>query len=530
MIVILVDTLRADHLSAHGRNRPTSPNLDRIAGKGVLFENAFAHSNWTPPSTATLLTSLYESVHGVNQVKGFVPNEITSLAEVLGQAGYTSAFWSANTLVGARNNYTQGFDYTDQISEAYQAIKGRNQLPSYQLYAWRTIASRSPTVLQVLGGLNGFFESLINEVGLDMGNPVEVDEGLLVNSVKTWAGYFRARKADWMYERVRAYLSYMTARPGYDPRRNKFFLYLHYFDPHTPYRPPGAYKRRFDPGFKGRLAPLKPGGKKVCRQAGGGAGAGGCSVEWFPGKGDPPLRPRELENMVAQYDGEILFLDRFVGKLVGRLKKTGLFENTLLLITSDHGEAFWEHKQYGHGQTVYQEEVHIPLMVTWPRRLRSGLRVRDPVGLVDIMPTLLEAAGIPPVPCMQGRSFWKVMLGKARRREVYGETTDYDHAKLFLVRDHLKLIYELEGLLSPARSYRVRKRLLFDLRDDPGERKNLLGPKGAGNPPVREAESLQASMDRWYKTVRRPCRFYQPSEADTSKDIEDRLKALGYID
>ena len=151
MIVILVDTLRADHLSAHGRNRPTSPNLDRIAGEGVLFENAFAHSNWTPPSTATLLTSLYESVHGVNQVKGFVPNEITSLAEVLGQAGYTSAFWSANTLVGARNNYTQGFDYTDQISEAYQAIKGRNQLPSYQLYAWRTIASRSPTVLPTPG-------------------------------------------------------------------------------------------------------------------------------------------------------------------------------------------------------------------------------------------------------------------------------------------------------------------------------------------------------------------------------------------
>lgn len=534
IILILLDTLRADHLNDYGYKRHTSPELSRISKRGIVFENAFSHSNWTPPSTATLLTSLYESVHGVNQVKGYVPDGATTLAEGLTSAGYTAAFWSANALVNATNNYTQGFDYVSQISEAYQQIRGQNRLPPYQLYVWRTLSARFPKVFEGLDAVSVFFEYLFNEVGVDRKNPTEVDEKIWSRPIMSWAGYYRARKADWIHKQVQAYVSYMLDRPAYDSRQNKFFLYLHYFDPHTPYRAPGNFKRMFDPGFKGRLVDHNPGGKKMCRETKKKTRQSRCYVEKPPPRGGSPLRQKELHNMVAQYDGEILFLDHFLGQLVQFLKKKDLFENTLLVVTSDHGEAFHEHGAYGHGSTVYQEEVHVPMIVTWPRKLPQGIRRSDPVGLVDVMPTLLEAAGVPSVPsCMQGRSFLKVMTGGERRREVYGETGHHERSShLFLIRENWKLIYRLNWPISPARSYILRKKFLFDLEADPGEQLNLLELPHANAFLEKMAGSMERSLDRWFGNVRGACRTYEPTESDSTMptDLQDRLKALGYVE
>ena len=549
IILILLDTLRADHLSVYGYKRRTSPQLERLAKEGVLFENAFAHSNWTPPSTTTLLTSLYESVHGVNRIKSYLPDGVTTLAEALRGAGYTSAFWSANGLVSIRANYTQGFDYASQVSDAYQAIRWRNRFPVYQLYSWRSVDQLSqwfypnwennpqgttpfPPPMAALETLNVSLEHLFNEVSVDKTDMAGAERGGWVRTIKPFNAYYRAAKADWMNEHVRAYLSYMTSQSGYDPRRNKFFLYLHYFDPHAPYRPPPQYRRVFDPDFRGRsVEGRKDGTTKVCQDVEDAVATGECYVDnYWSTKTEGPLGEQELHNMVAQYDGEILFLDRFLAELLRFLKKKGLFENTLLVITSDHGEGFYEHKTYGHGITMYQEEVHIPLIVTWPRGLSRGVRLSDPVGLVDIMPTVLEAVGVPAVPCMQGRSLLGVMRGTEHRRELYGETAYYRGARLFFVRDQMKLIHE--GLIDLRSALRPqpRSKYLFNLKDDPGERKNLLGSKGARKLPPQLVKSLQGSMDRWYKSVREACRFYKPREADIPKDIEERLKALGYRD
>jgi arylsulfatase A-like enzyme len=529
IIVIMLDTLRADHLSVHGYERPTSPELERIAREGVLFENAFTHSNWTPPSTTTLLTSLYESVHGVDQVDSIVPDSITTLAEALGQSGYTSAFLSANNLVQRPTNYTQGFDYIYHIfSDGYQAVNGRNRLPPLQLYAWRVAEGLIPGFRIPLDTPpNVFFEHLFNEVGVDKRNGAEVEGRWPSITIKPKAGEARGGKADWIYKHVRAYLSYMTSQPGYDAQQNKFFLYLHYFDPHSPYRAPRHYKRLYDPEFKGHYV-KDPNGKQVCEYVEGPLAQSECFVESPPGKGLPVLSERNQHNLVAQYDGEITFLDLYLGKLVDFLKEEDLFDDTLIVFTSDHGEAFWEHEYYAHGVDVFQEEVHIPLIVTWPKGLPGGIRKPDPVGLVDIMPTLLDAAGLPPVPGMQGRSFLNVLRGEGQRRELYGET-GYDPPRLFLIQDRFKLIYHLRDSLHKTLPPHPVKQFLFDLRADPGEQSNLLS-NHAETIGIKTVESLQTELERRRAVVQEALGIHEPKEAELPKEVEERLKALGYLE
>ena len=472
----------------------------------------------------------------MNQVDSVVPDSITTLAEALGQAGYTSAFLSANSVVQKPTNYTQGFDYIYQIfSDGYQAVRGRNRLPPFQLYAWRVAERLVPGAFETLDRVSVFFEHLFNEVGVDKRNGAEVEGRWPSITIKPEAGEARGAKADWIYEHVRAYLSYMTAKPGYDSEQNKFFLYLHYFDPHSPYRASRHHKRLYDPDFKGRYVE-SPSGKQVCEYVEGPLAQSECfvespSVQGQPLQGQPRLGEREERNLIAQYDGEIQFLDRYLGELVDFLKKEDLFDDTLIVITADHGEAFWEHGYYAHGVDAFQEELHIPLIVTWPKGLPGGIRKPDPVGLVDIMPTLLEAASVPPVPGMQGRSFLNVLRGEGQRRELYGET-GFDYVRIFFVRDRLKLIYHLDNSLESTFSPRPTKELLFNLEDDPAEQSNLLSKhtdhtKTVG---IRAVESLQTDLARWHALVREASGIHEPKEVELPKEAEERLKALGYLE
>ena len=150
------------------------------------------------------------------------------------------------------------------------------------------------------------------------------------------------------------------------------------------------------------------------------------------------------------------------------------------------------------------------------------------------MPTLLEAAGVSSVPsCMLGRSFLKVMTGRERRQEVYGETGHHERSShLFLIREKWKLIYRLSWPISSARSYILRKKFLFDLEADPGEQSNLLELPYANTFSEKMGGSLGRSLDRWFKHVRGGCRAYEPSESDSTMptDLQERLKALGYVE
>jgi arylsulfatase A-like enzyme len=174
--------------------------------------------------------------------------------------------------------------------------------------------------------------------------------------------------------------------------RKPFFLFLHLWDVHYDYIPPAGYAERFDPDYTGRLdardLPENP------------------AVE-------PGMSPRDFEHLLALYDGEILSTDESLGRILGELDRRGRLGNALVIVTSDHGEEFFEHGGKGHQKTLFDEVVRVPLLLRWPGHLDAGRRVREPVRLIDVMPTVLGLAGVRERPPMQGRDLGPLLRGEA---------------------------------------------------------------------------------------------------------------------
>jgi arylsulfatase A-like enzyme len=272
------------------------------------------------------------------------------------------------------------------------------------------------------------------------------------------------------------------------PARQPFFLYVHMMSPHHPYDPPPPFDR-FVPD-KGH-APVKNYPRK--------------SYRFFEG-GDA-LAPDALADMVARYDGDVLYADTELARLLAGLDGLGLAGTTAVLVTADHGEEFFDHGNWGHGQSVYNELIRVPLILRTPRGA-AGERVTTPVSHADVVPTLLAIAGVPPAPELVGRSL--VASGAAREeRDAVSELLyRYGEARA-LVRDTQKLVDTHEG--ERRRSER------FDLAADPGERAAL---------PAEPA--LATALDRRVEAEMRA--RSAAAEAPVDDETRRRLKALGYGD
>jgi len=499
VILILVDTLRSDHLSAYGYGRPTSPVLDEIAREGILFEESRSHANWTIPSVATLFTSLHETVTGMHHVADRLPDSADTLAERLRRQGYTTSFFSTNLFVSRKQNYTQGFDYVLQLNELWGGLHYRNNQPPQQLYVWRTLFGKSAALDRVLGRLNLALESWLNESGSEKPGVFQMPDTRVAEN--------RMTKADWMFRHVRAYVEHLFLR-GFKPKSHKLFLYLHYFDPHDPYRPPGRYKKMFDPDFRGRPVDFPP-RKKVGPDA------------WEESR--EPLPPKLLQNMIAQYDGEIRFFDDWLGKLVRYLKSRDLFDNSLFILTSDHGEAFFEHGQYKHGYTVYEEEIRVPLVMRLPGRIPAGVRNRALVGLADVMPTILDILGIPAPGGIQGRTLLPLIRGENPPGSFYGEVSGiFKGSYQFVISEGKKYIGEF-GIGLNFATLPFRKGRLFDLRKDPQEHQNLYR---IGDPlTTRYRQHLKERRN----VVLQRGRLTGKGQIEFDPQTVERLKGLGYI-
>jgi len=306
ILLIVIDTLRADHLSSYGYGRPTSPKIDRIAREGVLFENALATSSYTLPSHASLLTGLYPYQHGVewHNSRALVYGRYPTLSEALRSRGYRTAAFSANVFWFTRNRFGRGFirfeDYFHSISDMFL----------------RTLYGRA--IEKFILPRLGFEDSLSRKQAADINR-----------SLVRWI------------ER---------------DREKPFFAFLNYMDTHDPYLPPQPYRSKFS-----RLK--NPGG----------------ILNWRVGRSDPQMKPEQLQGEIDAYDGAIAYVDDHIGQLLNELEKRGLAENTLLIITSDHGEAFGEHNAFLHSNSLYREEIHVPLIFRWPRQVPAGVRVARPV-------------------------------------------------------------------------------------------------------------------------------------------------------
>ncbi len=398
ILFILIDTLRADHLGCYGYPKPTSPNIDRLAEEGTLFERCFAPGIPTTPAHTTLYTGQHPLTHNIVCHGGSadLDRRTPVLPELLQQAGYTTA--AVDNLYDIKPWLARGYEFYINPSFRHRAR-------------------------------------------------------LLVTCEE-----LNARAIPWLHTHA----------------REKFFLFIHYWEPHTPYLPPKRYRKfwdardPFDPAVK-TLEPIKQT-----------PFWGMWGDTWFQKLG--PVT--DADYIVSLYDGEIRHVDEGVARLLEALEKTGAADDTLVILTADHGEVMTRNGIFFDHHGLYEENVRVPLILRLPGRLPAGRRVSQIVQHLDFAPTLLRLAGAPVPESMEGKDFWDLATGADERslweRVVCCENTW--QAKWAVRTDQYKFILSR----FPDR-YGTPMRELYDLRDDPGESRNI----------AETATQTAGDLERW---------------------------------
>lgn len=328
VILISIDSLRADRLGCYGLDRPTSPAIDALAAQGARFANAMSTTSWTLPAHMSMLTGRTLLSHGVVMENDRLPDGVPTLAESLRGTGLATGGIVSMLYLGRQYGFDRGFDVYDDT----------------------TIPAKT------------WFESHRDEPA---------------PAVTRFA-------LDWLQQH----------------REQRFFLFLHFWDVHYDYAPPPPYDTMFDPDYRGTIS-----GENFYRNQ---------AV-------NRRMPARDLQHLLAVYDGEVRWVDEHVGQILRTVDALGLADTTAIIVTADHGDEFFEHGGKGHRRTLYREVMHVPLIVRAPG-VPPGRVVTAPVSLVDVMPTALELAGAAAPPGMDGESLLALTRGGAiaPRPGVYG--------------------------------------------------------------------------------------------------------------
>jgi choline-sulfatase len=479
VILLTIDACRADHLSLNGYSRPTTPYLTRMASEGANFTLALSQATITVRSMTSLFTSLYPKMHGVMNSELRVSDTIPTLPEVLSRAGYvTAGFGGGNPSLYRSAGIVRGYDYYDDCRSIWALVPQK-------------VLSRLSLVQRM-------------DIGSARMTPT----------------------AETIFNKVRCWLDHDPGRP--------FFMFIHLMDVHAPYLPPDGYADMF-----GRPSEGVPSDVRLNRKAN--ALVVGKSEMFFDlveaGEFDRmdemnitnrEVSAADLKRLIELYDGSIAYADSQIGKFMDDLSERGVLENTLVIITADHGEGFLDHGRLFHsGDLVYDELMRVPLVMRCPKIIPAGTSVGEQVRLIDVMPTVLDVTGVYDAGAagdslrldldMQGRSLVPLLLGDpeevARRRDgdVYCEG-----ALVSCVRTpHWKYID------SPGHDTLE----LYDLINDPRERTNLFDDRV-------EVAGRMAERLEWYEALVRRYRDEHPGPTRITVDTEtrQRLRALGYVE
>jgi arylsulfatase A-like enzyme len=367
VILISIDTLRADHLACYGYSRPTSPIIDKFASDGLLFEDVSSTSPWTLPAHGSLLTGLYPNRHALKSYNVSLPAQIVTLAEVFRKKGF-----STTAIVNSHS-----------LSRRYGLDRGFNEFT--------------------------YIEEKLSQVG-----PTEVEGKALA-----WISRYRG---------------------------GPFFLFLHYYDVHSDYRSLPRYQKQFVGPYSG-------------------IADGSTDQLMRYRKGQIGLNQADARHLVDLYDASIRQMDDGLGRLFKFLGSRGLFDNTVVVITSDHGEEFLEHGGVLHTRTQFQEVIQVPLVIRGPDIPKSK-RVKYNISLVDLMPTLLALFDITIPPALDGINLcplWRINNFHPPHRYIFSAADQYymfHDIKRAVRHPRYKLIYD-----------RWRKKMRFyDLFSDPQEK------------------------------------------------------------
>ncbi|MCW5893541.1 MAG: sulfatase-like hydrolase/transferase [bacterium] len=453
IVLVLIDTLRADHLGTYGYSRPTSPNIDAFAADAVLFEQAFSQSSWTKPAMASLLTGHYPSMHQTNLEQQKLPESETIVTQLLRDQGYRTAVLSGNPWITPDYGFGRGVDHF------YSIYDERFARVTLFMNALKRISKQT-------GGRNWIY----NKVKL-----------LVQGELSTTA------RDEVLTTEASRWLDANHDRP--------FYMHVHYMSPHHPYDPPPPYDK-WVPDKSAKPVTYYP--KK----------------SYFPFDEGQAIPEAQREDMIARYDGDILFVDTVFQKLLGKLKSLGILDDTIVIVVADHGEEFYEHKNWGHGQGLYNELIHVPLIIRYPKAFQPS-RIGTPVMSVDILPTVLELASAPPKPTAAGRSLVPLAKGDTvpRNPQAFSELIYRFGATRSVVDDKHKLIHKQQD-------QRVASEL-YDLSTDYPEQKDLVAQDAT------EAAKLQSQMTDTLKWA--DAHKATAAEAKIDDEMGKRLKALGYL-
>jgi arylsulfatase A-like enzyme len=438
VLLIVMDTARARAFSAYGHQRPTTPNFDRLASEGALFERAMATDFWTLPTHASLLTGLYPSDHGATSETNALPDGVETLAERLASDGYATGAFVTNTWVSAERGFARGFD------TFYQP--------------WRNAASAGTHEL----------------------------DRRSVNEAKRWITQQHA---------------------GGHP----FFGLLNLNGAHMPYAPSPTVRLEMWP---------EP------RPAGRGERASKIAGMWRYLGGELELDEVDFKIMRENYEAEIYMVDQRIGKLLEHLNSLGIQDDTMVIVTADHGENIGEHGRIDHLFSMHETTIHVPLVIRYPSRFDAGSIESELASQIDIMPTILDIVGLADEH-LRSRS----LANPARRapefviaendRPTNGievmerlfpnfDVREIDHRIRMIRTDRYKLIWLSTGEM-----------MLFDLEQDPAEERDI----AHSHHEIRD--SLFAQLSEWMEG-----RNERGGAAFETTDPEalEQLKALGYVD
>ncbi len=460
ILLISIDTLRADHLSCYQqRKKPTSPNIDKLAHRGFLFRKAYSPSSWTLPAHASMMTGLFPESHHADRsqkqtmshpVDPLSPSMVT-LAEIMRDHGYLTAGIISNPFLSSSFGMDQGFEnYSDQVdlleNVRYLSLKDRSML------------------------------------------------------FKLSKAFHLIDKNDYDGERRAGEVNRKAYRWLGKNKGNPFFLFLHYNEPHFVYEPPAPYNKTDD----GRTLDVF------------------LDIERLV-KGQYSLSTEGLNDLIALYDGEISYLDDQLGELFGKLAEWDLLDKTLVILTADHGESLNEHEIWQHGNSLYEEQIHIPLILRYPGIVPEGVVDNDHiVQHPDLMPTILDLLEIPIPQNVQGRNLMPILKGKATakfyaafasiRPDINWKPKNprYGHGMQAVIHKAWKYILNDDG-----------REELYRLDVDPEEQINL-----ASKDPIK-VDEMRKDLDTWKFATK--SQKTNNSEAIKGGRLE-QLRALGYLE
>ncbi|MBN1553025.1 sulfatase [bacterium] len=450
LILVSIDTLRADHLGCYGNWEAYTPNIDTVARHGIMFRKAVVPCGRTNPSLASIMTAKYPNEHGVRSLSDKLGDSEITLAEILKNNGFTTVFVNGNTLVGPNSGFIQGFDI-------YRGPQG--------------------------------------------GYVLETTKNTAKNKKSKRKQYQNRRSAHHITEYV-----YSLFKSLAEPRH--LFLWTHYMDPHWTYDPPSPFDR-------------------MCRATDMNAPPPELTERQL--RFNPSLHAKYNEYFKAMYAGEVAYTDYHIGRLFRFLFDENVMIDSLLIVTSDHGESLGEKGFfYSHGDEVYRQSLNVPLIFWWSEQPETNQIIPDPVQTTDIRPTILQILAVSAPASLANRSLLPrngTPCDRSQIRFMYAETGTWRQnadtekpyssyrGKSYMISNGLRKLIAKSG--SGEFTYE-----LFNLANDPGEKKNVIGVN------LPQENKLKTMLSEW---IVKSNKTGKTEASPVSPEMIQKLERLGYI-